>query len=609
MKFKLTLSRKGMVLIAIPFFVQLVFFLSYSKMLDQSESLSWRQYGTQALLARENRLIAAVCAASISCFEYILSKETQSYDDYRRAMKYATHEPDLLLRECSKEDSQTIAGIHKVVDLTNSIVAKLDPVPSIYSKQGQDAALDVFRDRELRWNFVRLIRRGTENALFSTPEFENAPGTTSSLKSLFALGIVINVIMAFGSMALFSASLTHRLNILTDNSNRLATGKPLNPPVTGDDELAILDRTFHSMADALEQARRKERAVVANMLVGLVSTDTTGIIESINPRVEKIFGFTGQEILGRNITILFPDTVKDVPVTFEDYILKNSLGEIGELEGRRWHGDLFPIEVSVSQFESQDGMHYLAHILDVSDKYEIERMKRDFVATVTHELRTPLTSIRGSLSLLKAEAFGQLPAQMKNVVAIAERNTIRLIGLINDILDIEKLSAGKLEMHFSYVPLSVIIERTLESVKSFAEQYEVKIETTPTNLKAYADNDRIVQVLVNLVSNAVKFSPKDGVVTIVQIETDEWVEVQVTDQGIGIPKAKIGLLFQRFNQIKSADKRHQGGTGLGLAISKSIIEQHGGNIGVDSEEGKGSTFWFTVPRFEGVKPIGEIKPG
>jgi PAS domain S-box-containing protein len=325
------------------------------------------------------------------------------------------------------------------------------------------------------------------------------------------------------------------------------------------------------------------------------------MIESINPSSERMFGYRAEDLVGKHLMMLFRDsTLFSVSNAqdcrnFMEQIFQKSLNRVGEFDALKQIGEHFPIEISLSELETTEGKRYLANILDVSERREVERLKKEFVSTVSHELRTPLTSIRGSLTLLSVGALGSLPDQAKKVVGIAERNTIRLITLINDILDIEKLESGKLDMVFDTVSLSNVMERSAEAVKAFAEQNGIRLEFQPTNATVNADGDRLVQVMVNLISNAVKFSPKGGAVTIAVSEIPNWVEVKVIDRGRGIPAKFKNALFQRFQQVEASDSKKKGGTGLGLAICKGIIEAHSGNIGVESEEGKGSVFWFRVP--------------
>jgi CheY-like chemotaxis protein/anti-sigma regulatory factor (Ser/Thr protein kinase) len=235
--------------------------------------------------------------------------------------------------------------------------------------------------------------------------------------------------------------------------------------------------------------------------------------------------------------------------------------------------------------------------VDVTERREVDRLKREFVSSISHELRTPLTSIRGSLGLLAGGVLGPLPADAAEIVAVAERNVVRLIGLINDILDLERLEGGRLEMELAPAESGPIVTRALEAVQSFANESGVTLAAAASPVRVRADADRIVQVLVNLVSNAVKFSPPGGTVKVKIVSGPAMAEFRVEDQGRGVPPALREAIFERYRQVEASDSRSKGGAGLGLAICKSIVEQHGGAIGVRDAEasGTGSMFWFQVP--------------
>jgi PAS domain S-box-containing protein len=348
---------------------------------------------------------------------------------------------------------------------------------------------------------------------------------------------------------------------------------------------------------AIQASETRVRLVIDSMPVALLIASTDGKIESANPRTEQMFGYAPADLLAKNLVELFPSSLFD---SFAELVEKHKTKAVGgtaEWQARRADGALFPVELQLNDFTSQDGQRILVIMEDVSEHHEIEKLKRQFVAMVSHELRTPLTSIRGSLGLAAAGKLGQLPDKALRAVTIAERNTVRLAALINDILDLEKLEAGKMDLHTETVQLGQIIERSLESVRAFADQHEIHLglESEPKAVCLLADGDRLVQVLVNLLSNAVKFSRKGGSVTISVEESPGWVMVAVTDTGRGIPEAYKERIFERFQQVEQADAKKRGGSGLGLAICKAIVEQHGGQIGVESEEGKGSRFWFRLP--------------
>ncbi|HEY9773231.1 MAG TPA: HAMP domain-containing sensor histidine kinase [Planktothrix sp.] len=249
-----------------------------------------------------------------------------------------------------------------------------------------------------------------------------------------------------------------------------------------------------------------------------------------------------------------------------------------------------------------EGKDEIAHVdsvfHDMAAKLkEADRLKQEFVGIISHELRTPLTSIQALLTLLEAGVLGELPDKSKSRIRGAEADVERLIKLINELLDIEKMESGRLDMTFAETKINDILARSTNSVRMMAEKRKVAV-VAPEDITAtiVADGDRLVQVLVNLLSNAVKFSPEGGKITVscAPIKEKE-VEFRVQDQGRGIPPEFIDSVFDRYKQVEINDSRQKGGTGLGLAICKAIIEQHGGRIGVTSKEGEGSTFWFRVP--------------
>jgi len=363
------------------------------------------------------------------------------------------------------------------------------------------------------------------------------------------------------------------------------------PPLA--DEIALhLER--EDVRAALTASEARHRAVLENMLGGLLVVDERGFIESSNAEAERIFGYARGQLVGQHLSLLMPLSMgPDYRAALRD-AFKKAISRITEWEGRRRDGVVFPFELAMYQIDTPAGPRFGGHIRDLSERREVERLKKEFVAVVSHELRTPLTSIRGSLSLLAGGMLGELPDEAKEVVAIADRNTVRLIHLINDILDLERLEAGRMPMYVSLHPLSTVFQRAVEAVRAMGDLQGVAIETPPTDAHVLADADRLVQVVVNLLSNAVKFSPRGSAVTVSAHEDDGWVEVRVQDRGRGISESHREAIFQRFQQVESSDGRQKGGTGLGLPICKAIVEQLGGSMGVTSEVGSGSTFWFRL---------------
>ncbi len=245
---------------------------------------------------------------------------------------------------------------------------------------------------------------------------------------------------------------------------------------------------------------------------------------------------------------------------------------------------------------------YIGSCFDISDRRELEKLKDEFVSVVSHELRTPLTSIQGALDLLAGGALVDRPDLAQHMLKIAAKNADRLVRLINDILDIERIESGKVTMIKQACDVAHLMTTVVDTVDNMAKQADVKLSVTPLSARVWADPDRIIQVLTNLLSNAIKFSAPDSTVWLTAAIGHEesssntpYITFQIRDRGRGIPANKLETIFGRFQQVDASDSRKKGGTGLGLAICRSIIQHHDGRIWVESTLGEGSTFFFTLP--------------
>jgi signal transduction histidine kinase len=235
-------------------------------------------------------------------------------------------------------------------------------------------------------------------------------------------------------------------------------------------------------------------------------------------------------------------------------------------------------------------------VRDISERRRVDRLKDDFIAIVSHELRTPLTAIRGALGILDAGVLQDRPDKAQHLLKMALANTERLIRLVNDILDLERLTSGRVELVKEVCPVSALMTAALEGLEAIALEAAVEIYLEPLELNLWVAPDAIVQTLTNLLSNAIKFSTAgDAVYLKAELTATDQVLFTVQDQGRGIPADRLQTIFERFKQVDVSDSRQKGGTGLGLAICKSIIEQHGGRIWAESVLGQGSCFYFTLP--------------
>ncbi|MBB3103437.1 CHASE domain-containing protein [Azomonas macrocytogenes] len=326
-----------------------------------------------------------------------------------------------------------------------------------------------------------------------------------------------------------------------------------------------------------------------------------------SPRAWQMLGFQPDELTFQTRLWEKMVTTDDLPKA------KTKLSEIlrsgqqhftTEFPLRRKQGDTLPILLRgyILRDENGKAVRLSGTMMDLTERKRVERMKQEFVSTVSHELRTPLTSIYGALGLVTSGTLGEIPQEIQPLLEIAYQNSIRLTHLINDLLDMEKMDAGKLSLELTQQQLLPLIEETLKNTYSFAEQHGVHFsfdnELPDSTVQVVVDTLRLQQVLSNLLSNAIKNSPTAGVVRIacsIGTTRASRVRISVTDQGAGIPEEFIDRIFTRFAQADGSASRQKSGTGLGLAISKELVERMGGAIGFDTAPSRGTTFWFELP--------------
>jgi PAS domain S-box-containing protein len=372
--------------------------------------------------------------------------------------------------------------------------------------------------------------------------------------------------------------------------------------------LAILSaavwRTLSQRRAALARVRAlsdRNRATFESAVDGMLVLDAEGYICEANPSITRLFGHSPESLVGMHNTRLMasPPTLEESQAWLRHVGSAGAKGSGAQQEfiGRRIDGTTLATDVSISRFFDDEELGYVAVIRDITERKRIEAMKTEFVSTVSHELRTPLTSIGGSLGLLASGAVGELNDKAARLVQIAHNNCERLIRLINDILDIEKIESGKMQFDLRRMPLGPLIARTATANRAFGADRGVEIvaEMPPWPMSVMGDPDRLEQLLTNLVSNAVKHSPDGATVCIALMARNERARIEVRDRGAGVPADFRDRIFGKFAMADGSDSRTRGGTGLGLAIAREIGERHDGTVGFSDREGGGSVFFFELP--------------
>lgn len=497
--FQLRLSQKGLALVCALLAMELLFVGWLFGLLQESERYAAELSRSKTIISNKDQLLQLLSEVN-NAFNYRSIKEALGSKEYDTAIAQF---PVVVgnLEVLFKDEPQRLEVLHDANSLIKNQIEIIDKVKERLIAVEESGGASVSMEEIAKMHRIKRRMEHTRDAIvrllfdLDAPERkleEQIPGleakSRQSLRQSLLLGAIFNVIIAIALGLAFVRNITHRVEVLVDNTNRVSKNQTLNPPLGGTDEIAHLDRTFHSMAAALHEAELRD--------------------------------------------------------------------------------------------------------------LEIQKLKEEFIAMASHELRSPLTSIQGALTMLNAGVFGELPEVAAERIERAESNVARLISLINDLLDAEKMKAGKLDVVFEQTDVADVITKSVMAVREFAEGRQVEIVGVEPDAVIEADKTRLIQVMVNLLSNAIKHSPKGGRVEIVVDEDDEHsVSIAVRDQGPGVPAQFAAAIFDKFEQLpadQETNKRQ--GTGLGLTIAKQIVLRHGGTIGVDSEEGKGSSFWMRLPR-------------
>jgi PAS domain S-box-containing protein len=424
--------------------------------------------------------------------------------------------------------------------------------------------------------------------------------------------VAVTVGMALiGAIAawLVTSGLSRRLQRLRAAAEDV-TRKPLDEidwPDAGMDEVGRVVQAFRTTAAllgdsqlALREERDKLEVVLDGAFNGIVSIDARGLIEHANRAALTMFGHAPEDMLGRNVAMLMPNPYSARHDGHIARLIQDGVPGVidmpREVTGLRKDGASFPLRILMTMQRRGDSVVFIGQLEDLSEELRVDRMKREFVSTVSHELRTPLAAIKGALGLLEGGVMGELPAAMRDLVSMASNNSDRLVRLINEILDIEKIEAGEMSFERENIDVAALLHEACQENAALAESRGVNLTVAPILCAGavHADSHRLRQVLANFISNGVKFSAPGDDVELGADMVAGRMRIWVSDQGPGVPEAFRNQIFDKFSQADASDAREKGGTGLGLNISRAIVEGHGGVIGFDSVPGQGAKFYFDL---------------
>lgn len=711
------IAYKGVALVLLPLLLSLFFLGLLAWLLQQSEIEAKREARARSVQERTNGLGTCFMEMVSTVGSYVLTSGSsfrQTYKDLLERNEDIRHELELLSAN-NEEQSKALAKLVKTQARAFEIMNGLMELSDRHDRVELLQVLGMRTELESTVKeFMSEISRFSK--LQKDYSKQNKPQASLWKQRIWQVvvgGFIATFLASVLVAVLFARSITARLNLLIANADRLASNSPLLPRLPGRDEVAILDSVFHKMADTLEIAAKRERAIVENavdvifsvsanngfvsvnpaatriwgyepaeligvpimkvvqeieqtsrqldlirqthqagsfenfclrkdgtslsmlwsadwsdleqaffcvahditerkeserllresearvrliietMPISLLIVSCTGLIELANSWTEKMFGVPASKLAEQQLSQLLPETANTADL--ESLMIERFDGKLRETEARTASGDMLPVEVTSKGFAYKEDRKHIVALLDITERHNIQRLKKEFIAMLAHDLRAPLAAVRMCLSLLLDGAYGSLNDAGSSAITKTEGEVERLIQLVNDMLEVERIESGELKLDREVVSIDLIVMKSIDAIAPLAEKAQVQISTMLSPCETLADGHRLIQVIVNLLANAIKFSPPGSTITVTAYETDTAVEVQVADQGRGIPAAMQSTVFDRFRQVENKDATEKGGSGLGLAICKSIVLAHQGEIAVSSEPGKGSTFRFKIP--------------
>lgn len=598
---RLSVEKKGVLAVGFALFFTTLFLVVLLWLLEQSEGELKKEIKLVKIQYATNNYQETFYSSAQTMGMYFVRKSEGDLNIYRKRREEA-NDSYKKLKELI-DDPQQLKLLEKLRKLQVRLFDVFDGI-DFNSKEGLDT-FDVLQIPGVRQEINSLLQelQGLMKTWkYRLNELEEAHSTNAvtlreATKWFVMLMFVFSIFICITVAVFFSRNVTSRLRLVMDNALRLGSNRQLLPRLSGEDEIAQLDDIFRRMAGALEESRVRETAMIENASDVICSIDADNKFTQISPASKRVWGYDPDELLGKRFAeLLSEDDAGSMLKLLRTASDTAASGEAVSIENIITRKDRSKADMAWSINWSPDRRSYFCVVHDITQQKQAERMKQELMQMASHDLRSPLCSIQISLNLLESGAAGELSEKSKKIVGRSTSDVTRLIELIDDLLDLEKLQAGKMQLDMEVCDMSVVAARAVSAVQQLAEQRNIKLNFEDKPIEGFADASKLVQVVVNLLGNAIKFSPDNSTINVTYDEVPGFVEMRITDQGRGIPADKIDSIFNRFEQVESADHKEKGGKGLGLAICKSIVEAHSGEIGVTSDGTSGSTFWFRIPQ-------------
>ncbi len=588
------IAHKSFLLLAIPLILELGFLCALISSLHQAEDdMEMLANAGNALVYVNLVLYDAATAATQMLTGRFVNNSRLSANFNQLACRLQMHRDELRNFASSTKN----AGER---DDLNSFVALVDGFTDMFSnaREAYDAGgfMSITRTAGKLRSFITRInvagneivqKQVTARDAFLQKRKNDYQQLQEIIEIFTALLLLVTAILC----VLLSLTFSRRLQLMVKNTESIAMDKPLAPRLQGNDELSLLDEVIHNLSEELALSRQKERAMLDNTAEVILSLDQQLRVTQINSAVFKVLGIEDKDFLGTAIQSFVHEQDRDATFKALDDCKSGSADTAFESRLKRFDGKYLHVLWNVHW--SKTNQSYFCILHDFTERKEAERLKEEVLAMVSHDLRSPLSNLQVSIELIGTGKFGTLNEQGARLARNAEQSVGALIEMINDLLEVERMQGGGFKLDMEPTQLQPIADQAAQMLEEQAAKKHVKLECNCGDLIVSMDGERMRRVFVNLISNAIKYSPVQSTVRISAEKSADIVEIKVEDEGAGIPSEHLQTIFEKFKQASKRDELT--GTGLGLAICKAIVEAHGGSIGVDSKVGEGSSFWIRLP--------------
>lgn len=591
------LRHKGFILVIIPLIFEVFFICVLGGLLFKVEQEALSMERSRNLILETESLQRQFVEMGTAVAGYSLSKNPMFGSQFSES-KSKILDKIGMLRDLVKDDPDATVVVDEIEKVVHGEIKHLEEMlDEIERDASQKNQFENIQESfvQLTKLFENVVKR-QRNLVRGGPDTENFLRTL--VEGWLLVGVFANVLIAVGLVVYFNSSTSRRLNVLMDNSSRLSRQEELLPSPGGHDEFAELDNIFRTMAVTLADAIRKERAIVDNAVDVICSIDRNLQFLAVNPACEAQWGYQASELSGRKLEDLVMENVLEVCRIFKE-VIETKTNQSVEIKIRSRQNKSVDTLWTLQWSDAENQLFCVSH--DITERKLADQIRKDVVAMVSHDLRTPLSSILASVESLTGGSRGEISEKVERELNKMGTSASRMVRLINDFLDLEKLQSGRVELTIERRIFGDLVTSSVQAIKDLAELKKINFKEVGTDVDLKVDGDRIVQVMVNLLGNATKFSPEGGLITIAATRDRGEVEISVTDQGPGIEQEQQAAIFENFTQLDIGFL--PGSSGLGLSICRNLVELHGGTIGVRSKPGAGSTFWFRIPQnIDGAGP-------